>query len=174
MQFTLAGHRAGIEYEIRRVRRHSIWQRRGRAWDKLESSLTDTNDDSPHNQDECLTPVRDRIFVIDAPGYPFTSLPQPHGWRWRTSTQGVSSAMDATDVVVRMSFAEWVEARSPAQGISWTAISPRIFWHSTVWLLRDASNNWVLGPCSKISLGSISAAALNSHPVCYFHMRRLA
>jgi len=174
MQFTLAGHRKGIEYEIRRVRRHSIWQRRGRAWNKLESSLTDTNDDSPHNRDECLTPIRDRIFVIDAPGYPFTTLPRRDGWRWGTSTPRVLSDTDATDVVFRASFAEWVEARDPAKGIPWTAISPRIFWHSTLWLLRDASNNWALGPCSKISLGPISAASLDSPPVCYFHMRRLA
>ena len=178
MQFTIAGHRAGIEYEIRRVRRHSFWQRRGRTWTKLESVLTDTNDDSPDNKDECLTPIRNRIFVIDAPGYAFAPLPAPNGVRWPTSNPRVRADADATDMVFRASFAEWVEARSPAQGIPWTVISPgpegRIFWYSTVWLVRDASNNWVLGPCSKISLGSLSNAALDSPPVCYFHMRRPA
>jgi hypothetical protein len=178
MQFTIAGHRAGIEYEIRRVRRHSFWQRRGRTWTKLESVLTDTNDDSPDNKDECLTPIRNRIFVIDAPGYAFAPLPAPNGVRWPTSNPRVLADADATDVVFRASFAEWVEARSPAQGIPWTVISPgpggRIFWYSTVWLFRDASNKWVLGPCSKISLGSLSNAALDSPPVCYFHMRRPA
>jgi hypothetical protein len=166
LQFTLRGHRAGVKYDIDRKRRHSIWQRRGGLWTKLDLSASEVGDDH-RNDDECLEPAKERIFSFDAPGYPFTALPKPDGMRWPTSNSRVSSDADATDVVFRATFAEWVVARNQ-ESDPWKIISPGpfTFWHSIVWLTRDANNNWVLGPCSKIALGAISPAALDLAPVC--------
>jgi len=174
--FTIAGHRAGIEYDILRTLRTSQWQRRGGAWTRMEAFPMGTNDDH-HADDECLSPRSNRIFVLDTPGWPNIALPAPNGTIFGGVT-GVPSAADATEIVVRDSFAEWVNARSVDDGISWTALelpplsggTPRrhVYWHNIIWLIRnpagDPTGTWVMGPRSEIRLTALSAAVINAAP----------
>jgi len=68
LAFTIAGHRPGIEYDITRTRRNSLWQRVGGAWARLESNPMGTNDDH-FATDECLRlSASNRIFAVDTPG----------------------------------------------------------------------------------------------------------
>lgn len=162
MRFTLSGHQPGTWYDIIRTRRNSLWQRHNGVWQRLESQPMGTFDDR-HNQDECLQPRGGQIFVIDHPGYD-RRLPAPNGTRFGGFT-GVSTHPDATDVVLRFSFAEWVIAKRPADGAGWKQIGSMVFWHSITWLTRNASNQWVLSRAqSRIARGSLSAAVINSAP----------
>lgn len=170
LAFTIAGHRAGIEYDILRTRRNSIWQRVGGVWTRLGGyDPMGTGDDSFYT-DECLRISRSsRIFVIDLPGWGGIALPAA-----ATSFTGPG----ATEVVLRMSAAEWVRARSLAEGIPWTPLilppfqngarRPHIYWHTITWLIRNPAGNpagvWVLGPRSRIQLGSLSGNVINSAP----------
>ncbi len=166
MIFTLSGHRAGVEYDITRTRRDSIWERRGGVWTRLDASPMGTNDDH-HDGDECLSVRGNRIFVIDTPGFT-NAFPRPAGTIFGTFTPGVTSHADATDIVVRFSFAEWVIARDKANGIPWKAIStgPFVFWHSITWIRTNGAGQWVLDAArSAIGRGSLSAAVINSAPV---------
>jgi hypothetical protein len=174
IQFTLAGHRRGIEYDILRTRRSSLWQRVGGAWSRLESDPMGTDDDR-HNDDECLTPRGGRLFVRDTPGWDI-ALPAPHGTIFR-GVSGVAHNVNATDVVSRDSFAEWVIARSKADGISWKAISPGpfTFWHCVIWLTRDSANRWILATLpSRIARGALSSRIINSAPDPAITVRDLA
>jgi hypothetical protein len=165
LQFTIADHRRGFEYDITRTRRNSLWERRGGVWSNLESNPMGTNDDH-HDQDECLRLRNNRIFVIDTPGWIDTVLPRPNGTTFPGFT-GVSTHADATDIVLRFSFAEWVIARNKAEGIPWTRLEPRrfIFWHSITWLTRNAANQWILDRArSEIERGALSGAVINSAP----------
>ena len=75
LRFTLQGHRSGMEYDITRTRRDSLWQRRAGAWASLGSNPMGTNDDH-HDGDECLTPRDGKyIFAIDRPGWRTVTLP---------------------------------------------------------------------------------------------------
>jgi hypothetical protein len=174
LQFTISGHRRGIEYDITRTRRNSFWERRAGVWTCLQSQPMGTRDDR-HDADECLIPRSNRIFAIDTPGFPGINLPAPGGMRLRL-LNGTVTHPDATDLVQRMSFAEWVIARCRAEGIPWTRLelpamrdgTPRrfVFWHSIIWLTRDGSNRWVLDRArSRIAGGSLSAAIINSPPL---------
>ena len=63
MVFTLSGHRRGLEYDITRTLRASIWERAGGVWTRKRRLPMGTSDD--HEQrDECLerriVPVRAR------------------------------------------------------------------------------------------------------------------
>lgn len=58
---------AGTEFEITRTRAAGLWEQVGGAWTRLGGNPAGTSDDD-HAQDECLTPVNRRIFVIDTPG----------------------------------------------------------------------------------------------------------
>lgn len=164
LQFTISGHRSGIWYDIIRTRRSSLWEKRAGVWNRLENEPMGTSDDT-HNDDECLTIKHNRIFVIDRPGFRLP-LPAPDG----TTLLGLAGSIthvDATEIVLRLSFAEWVIAKHPGDGIPWTVISkPKyIFWHNITWLIRDASNQWVLDKArSEIELGSLSDAIINSQP----------
>jgi hypothetical protein len=164
LRFTISGHRRGVEYDITRTRRNSLWERRAGVWSRLESDPMGTRDDH-HDDDECLTPRNNRIFAVDRPGWS-TVLPAPDG----TLFGGVRSTThaDATDVVLRASFAEWVIARSRPEGIGWTRIEaprPFVYWHSITWLVRNASSQWVLDAArSRIRLGSLSSRVINSAP----------
>lgn len=173
LQFTLAGHRRGLEYDITRTRRNSLWERVGGAWRRLQSNPMGTNDDH-HDNDESLTPRNNRIFVIDTPGFPGVVLPAPDGMTLRL-LNGALTDPAATDIVQRLSFAEWVIARDRAAGIPWTPLqlpalpdgTPRkfVFWHSILWLTRDAARRWVLDRArSEIARGSLSAAVINAAP----------
>jgi len=88
---------------------------------------------------------------------------------------GVITDVDATEIVQRASYAEWVLVRDKGAGIPWTRLkfpplpngSPRhfVFWHSIVWLRRNNANVWVMNLArSWIRLGSMSAAIINSAP----------
>ncbi len=122
LQFTISGHRPDIWYDVLRTRRNSLWERRTGVWTRLETQPMGTWDDC-HSDDECLRPRHNRIFAIDGPGYGII-LPAPAGTRFAGFTPGVATHADATDVVLRLSFAEWVNARSSAPGSRWTRISP--------------------------------------------------
>lgn len=176
LAFTISGHRRGIEYDIVRTRRNSLWERRAGVWTRLESDPMGTNDDPHPDVDECLRLSHsNRIFAEDRPGWRNTVLPVPPGSTFGGFTAGVITHADATDVVLRFSFAEWVIARSRGEGIRWTRLelpprtdgTPRrfIFWHSITWLVRDGSGQWVLDlPRNRIARGSLSAAIINSPP----------
>ena len=187
LQFTISGHRAGIEYDITRTRRNSLWERRAvggaGVWTRLESDPMGTNDDH-RNVDECLRPRHNRIFAIDRPGWPNSALPIAAGatfggvQRCGPAHARVPCAVthaDATDVVMRFSFAEWVIARSLAEGIPWTPLelpplrdgTPRkfVFWHSITWLTRNGAHQWVLDiPHCEIARGPLAASVINSAP----------
>jgi len=179
LAFTISGHRPGIEYDITRTRRNSLWQRVGGVWTRLESHPMGTGDDPPPDVDECLTLSRsNRIFSEDRPGWRDAALPVPAVTLLRGFNPGVVSAVAATELVMRFSFAEWVIARSRAEGIPWTRLQlppfrngsarPHIYWHSITWLIRnplgDPTGQWVLGPRSAIEQGSLSGAVINSTP----------
>jgi hypothetical protein len=172
LMFVLSGHRAGLEYDITRTRRNSLWERRSGVWACLESRPMGARDDH-HDDDECLRPTNNRLFAVDRPGWAGVTLPAPAGTIFRGETS--SAHADATDVVLRASFAEWVIARSRSEGIPWTPLqlppqrdgSPRrfVFWHTITWLTRNVSGQWVLDRArSRIRRGSLSAATVNSAP----------
>jgi hypothetical protein len=105
MIFTLSDHRRGLEYDIVRTVRTSLWQRADGVWTRLARQRMGTPDDRNDN-DECLDPLRNRIFVVDAPGFrdpggPLARLRLP-----AAHIPGIPA--DATDLVLRHSFAEWV------------------------------------------------------------------
>jgi len=171
LAFTIAGHRPGFEYDILRTRRNAIWQRVGGVWSRVGAyDPMGTGDDAGHT-DECLRISRtNRIFVIDISGWPFRTLPAPAGFFFTGAA--------ATEVVLRMSAAEWVSARNQAEGIPWTPLElppfqdgtrrPHIYWHTITWLVRNPAGNpagtWVLGPRSRIQLGSLPETVINSAP----------
>jgi hypothetical protein len=172
LMFVLSGHRPGLEYDITRTRRNSLWERRNGVWACLEARPMGTKDDR-HDADECLRPTNNRLFVIDRPGWAGVTLPAPAG----TIFRGESSVAhpDATNLVLRASFAEWVIARSRSEGIPWTPLqlptrrdgNPRrfVFWHTITWLTRNVSGQWVLDRTrSRIRRGSLSAATVNAAP----------
>jgi D-alanyl-D-alanine carboxypeptidase len=163
LQFTISGHRLGMEYDILRTRRTSFWQRRDHAWRPLEFEPAGTNDD-PDDNDEWLRPTNDTIFVIDNPGWPNSTFPVPHPTIWESpSGSGAAADADAIEVVSRASFVEWVIARNASAGTPWTPISLPVLWHSVVWLRRRA-NLWTLDPRSRIERGALSAMVLRSAP----------
>jgi hypothetical protein len=128
----------------------------------LEANPMGTRDDH-HDTDECLRLRNRRIFVIDSPGWNLV-LPAPDGTTFGGFSAGVATHADATDVVIRFSFAEWVIARNRSEGIPWTRISGLVLWHSITWLTRDATNQWVLDNRSEIDRRSLSARVINSPP----------
>jgi hypothetical protein len=169
LRFRISGHRPGIEYDITRTRRDSLWQRVGGVWTSVGANPMGTNDDH-HDDDECLTPRGTHIFAIDRPGFPL-ALPARAQAFDATAIYGPGAITSAAaqDVVLRASFAEWVIGRSRGEGIPWTPLelppnrdgSPRrfVFWRT------DGAGNFVLNaPRSRIELGSISAAVLNAAP----------
>ena len=172
MTFTLSGHRIGLEYDITRTVRASIWQRTAGVWARKLRLPMGTPDDQK-DSDECLKPTHNRIFVVDVPGLkhssgPLERLPLP-----AASIPGIPAS--ATDLVLRHSFAEWVIARSKAEGIPWTPLRlpPRkdgtrphhIYWHSIEWLTRLSNGSWDMDTKrSRIGLGSLSAAIIDSPP----------
>jgi hypothetical protein len=172
MIFTLSGHRRGIQYDIVRTVRASLWGRLNGVWTPLARRRMGAPDDRTDN-DECLIPRRHRIFAIDAPGFrdpggPLQRLALP-----AAHIPGIPA--NATDLVLRHSFAEWVIARSTTEGIPWTRLklpprrdgSPRshIYWHSSEWLTRDRARNWDMDiGRSRIRRGSLSAAVIDSPP----------
>ncbi len=177
LRFDISGHRAGIEYDITRTRRDSLWQRVGGVWTRLGSNPMGTNDDH-RDTDECLVPRAGRfIWAVDRPGIPTLVLPTPAAaFDAGDIYAGVTTSAAAQDLVYRLSFAEWVIARSRGEGIPWTPLdlppfrdgSRRrfVFWRCAVWITRDGAGNFVLDRVrSRIELGSFSAAVLNAEPV---------
>jgi hypothetical protein len=172
MIFTLSGHRRGIEYDITRTVRASIWQRASGVWTRLLRLPMGTPDDE-EDRDECLEPWHNRIFVVDAPG-----VRDPAGPLGRLALPAAhipGLPATATHLVLRHSFAEWVIARSTTDGIPWTPLRlpprgdgtrPRhIYWHSIECLTRDQAGNWDMDLSrSRIGLGSLSAAIIDSPP----------
>jgi hypothetical protein len=134
-----------------------------------------TNDDR-HSDDEALAPRNNFIYVVDRPGaaglaVPAAPVPLGGGTVW----PAVITDAAATDVVMRFSFAEWVNARHRGDGIPWTRLelppftngSPRrfVFWRCIVWITRNGAGNFVVDAArSRIDRGTISAAVLNAAP----------
>jgi hypothetical protein len=175
LRFTLSGHRAGMEYDITRTRRDSLWQRRAGTWAQLGTNPMGTGDDR-HDTDEQLSPVSGgHIFVIDTPGWFDVPVPTTEVLGGGELWPGAVVAADAQDAVARFSFAEWVIARHRAEGIPWTplALPPLadgtarrfIFWRCTVWLTRDGAGRLALNrPRSSIALGSLSHRTITTAP----------
>ena len=175
LAFTISGHQPGIEYDIQRTRRHSLWDRRAGVWTMLGARPMGTWDD--HNSgDECLTHLvrnHNRIFVIDRPGFAGVAVPAPHNPIFTSNLFGapVATHADATEIVSRASFAEWVNARSLDNGIPWTRLEwtqqkhPGRLWHNIVWLIRDPHGQWVLGPRSEIELGALTWDVISTAPM---------
>jgi hypothetical protein len=172
MIFRLSGHRRGLEYDITRTVRASIWQRSGGVWARMLRLPMGTGDDQ-EDRDECLQPWNNRIFAVDAPGIRDPGGPLQRLRLPAASIPGIPNS--ATDLVFRHSFAEWVIARSKSENIAWTPLRlpprsdgtrPRhIYWHSIEWLSRDSAGNWDMDIVrSRIRLGSLSAAIIDSPP----------
>ena len=180
--FTISGHRRGIEYDTLRRARHSLWERVGGVWRNLENWV---RDDDTNDDDECQRLSRSkRIFVMDRPGWPLpaAAVPAAATQRFRgfthTPAHPVLSDPAATELVLRASFAEWVQARSKTEGISWTHLDlpplpdgtkrTHYTWHSITWLIRDPAGDpaghWVLGPRSEIRRGSLARDDMRAAP----------
>src|SRR5690606_9400353 len=92
-----------------------------RAWTRLGGLPAGTSDDH-HDQDECLTPVNRRIFVIDTPG--LNGSLNPTGVEFLGAGR-VDAA--ATAAVWKLSLAEWEIARNRPLGIYRTPIYTTTF-----------------------------------------------
>lgn len=179
--FTISGHRSGLEYDILRRARHSLWERVGGVWRNLENGV---RDDDTSEVDECQRLRRsNRIFVIDRPGWVPAVLPAPASHRFQgfshTTAHPVLSDPAATELVLRASFVEWVQARCKAEGIPWSRLElpslpdgtkrTQYPWHSITWLIRDPAGDptghWVLGPRSVIRRGPLARDVLHAAPV---------
>ncbi|MFC5176559.1 hypothetical protein [Nocardioides taihuensis] len=76
LRFRIEGHRAGLEYDITRTRRDSLWQRVGGVWTQLGTNPMGTNDDH-HDQDEALTPAAASSTRSTGPGIPISCCRRP-------------------------------------------------------------------------------------------------
>jgi hypothetical protein len=118
----------GTEFDITRTVADGLWHQDGGAWARLGGLPAGTSDDH-HDQDECLTPVGSRIFVVDTPGLGGSLNPRGVA----IPGAGTVSAT-ATAAAWKLSFAEWVIARNRRLGIGWQRISTPTFhrWHSVL------------------------------------------
>jgi hypothetical protein len=166
LQFTIAGHEPGFEYDIKRTRRNSLWERRENGvWTRLEFVPSGTPDDHD-NDDECRTPTNNRIFVVDRVGFAHTELPAPRTHRF-TTADDVYTQPDALEVVFRASFEEWVLAQKIGETAPWKTIGPNppVSWHCIIWMVRDKTNQWVMDKRrSRIELGALSEDLLKTRP----------
>ena len=178
--FTISGDRPGIDYDILRRARWSIWQRVAGVWTNLENGV---RDDDPTELDECYRPSKtNKIYVIDRPGWRETLVPAPSTHRFpaflSTPAAPILSNPAATDLVLRASFAEWVQARSKSEGIPWTPLElpplpggskrKHFSWISITWMVRTTVGNptgaWGVGPRSAIRQGWIDRNVLEAAP----------
>jgi hypothetical protein len=152
--FTISGTiPPGTEFDITRTKASGLWQQVGGAWTRLGGHPAGTSDDH-HDQDECLTPVSRRIFVVDTPGQ--DGFLDPTG-----AFPGAGTVVAAaTAAVWKHSFAEWVIARNRPLGIGWTAISRPTFhrWHS-IFSVELVGGTWTRvntpgGQANEIELGA--------------------
>jgi hypothetical protein len=147
------------EFEITRTKATGTWERDAAgAWKRLGGDPAGTSDDH-HDDDECLTPVGGRIFVVDTPGMGGMN---PRGMVF---PDGTKVSATATAAVRKHSFAEWVIARNRPLGIDWTPISQPLFhrWHSIV-SVELAAGTWrrvdtPSGQRNEIRLGGIGTAS---------------
>jgi hypothetical protein len=149
---------AGTEFEITRTKATGIWQEDAGAWSRLGGWPSGTSDDH-HDQDECLTPVARRVFVVDTPGPDGTLDPTTVGF-----PNAKPVAATATSLVWKLAFAEWVIARDRRLGIGWTPISTPLFhrWHS-IFSVSLVGGTWTRvdtpsGQKNEIELGTIATA----------------
>jgi hypothetical protein len=146
----------GTEFDITRTRTAGLWQRDAAGtWSRLGGNAAGTNDDH-HADDECLTPVGARIFVIDTPGLDGSLNPSGVSFLGSGTVAGI-----ATAAVWKLSFAEWIIARNRSLGIGWTRISTPVFhrWHS-IFSVALVGGVWTRvntpsGQHNEIRLGSI-------------------
>jgi len=183
--FTISGHRQGIDYDTLRRARWSLWQRVGGTWSPLEKGV---RDDDTSEEDECDRPSKtNKIYVFDRPGWPGTLVPAAAMHQFPGFTDNpaappadrILSSPAATDVVLRASFAEWVQARSKSEGIPWTPLElpplpdgsrrKHLSWISITWMVRSPAGNptgvWAVGPRSVIRQGWITREVLEAAPV---------
>ena len=148
---------AGTEFDITRTKATGVWQQDAGVWLRLGGWPSGTSDDH-HDDDECLTPVAGRIFVVDTPG--------PEGTLDGTGAYpGAGSVVpSATAAVWKLTFAEWVIARNRPLGIDWTPISTPLFhrWHS-IFSVALVGGAWTRvdtpsGQKNEIELGSIATS----------------
>jgi hypothetical protein len=162
IEFVIAGHSPGFEYAINRTRRSSTWEREGGRWNKLVREPTGTPA-NPDNQDLCLTPVGNSIFVVAWSG--LDKVPASKG-RLIVGPNRETSSLEARDIVLRASFTDWVIARNKSKSIGWTIVSPKPFfsWHSVTWLTRDKQGKWVLDKSRSRITGGPLREDLDSEP----------
>ena len=157
---------AGTEFEITRTKATGTWQREGgvkllgvqlvpAVWSRLGGDPAGTSDDR-HDDDECHTPVGNRIFTTDGPSIGAAGL-NPRGSQF---PDGTTISATATAAVRKHSFAEWVMARNRRLGIGWQQISTPTFhrWHSVI-SVEHVAGVWTRVPTpsgqkNEIELGS--------------------
>jgi len=162
LQFTLSDQPPNVEYDIKRTKTKSTWQRVRGKWTQLDFVPSGTLDNAT-NDDECVVPKNKTIFVMDAPGIQ-RRFPMAPGAQIQVGG-GAKTSVDATDIVVRHSFLECVIARNKAAGSPWTRISSFFPWHNVMWLTRNSANEWVLDKNrSEIKPGALSEQIIKSAP----------
>jgi len=161
LAFALSADPANVEYDIKRTKSKSTWERVGGKWANLEFVPAGTADDAT-DTDECLIPKNKTIFSMDATGFPHP-LPAPDGITLKAGSGATSK--NASDIVIRSSFAECVIARQKNSGAQWARISSYFLWHSVTWLTRDGRKQWVLDKTrSEIATGELPEAVLKAAP----------
>ena len=126
-----------MPYDIKRLMEFALWEKVFWWW-KL--SYQGPTDDDPDNLDECLEPSSPpvHIYSLDAPGLADVAFASPI----------------ATEVVLKHTFAEWVEMEKPT-GIKEKSTNT-FFWHSTVWLTKS-HGQWTMDRTrSEIARGRIT------------------
>lgn len=133
----IAGHEAGVRYDIKRLAEIGAWEKDGGTWTPAHKPQFL---DDPDNDDECLTPsaAPDRyIYSADAPGLADTSIADP----------------GATEMVIKHTFAEWVDMESSiGGGVESVNTFP---WHSIIWLRKGAAKWQMDKTRSEIAPGAI-------------------
>lgn len=146
----ISKHAAGVSYDMKRVIERNSWQRDSATdpWDPVsgQHKPSGTNDD-PNDLDECRTPIPQphlgsttvAIYSLDHPGLnPATLRP--------AATQGVYKATFTESV-------EIIDANGARMDPN------KSDWHSTIWLDKDTSGNWIFNSSeSEIALGSIAVS----------------
>jgi hypothetical protein len=119
----VAGHRPGIQYDIKRTIEKATWSAVTNTWVRCTSLKAGTDDDID-NADEDLSPDSGHIYVVDTPGPYFTSPLCDDGHVER----------DARHYYYAATFVEWVVARSGSGG--WQRVSDDFYWHSVSTLVK--------------------------------------
>jgi hypothetical protein len=125
LRANIEGHEAGVTYDIKRLVEFALWEKVGGKW--IFEGHEGPKDDDPDNYDECLIPSPPpvHIYSLDAPGLDTADRADPA----------------ATEVVVKHTFAEWVDMEKPI-GIGVESTNT-FLWHSIIWLTKSGGQ-WTM------------------------------